>query len=370
MVLRVSAPKHSHDMVMHLRRSAWSARFVPVIVALSMYCCALAIGAGEVRAAEGAFPPPVVVVYPFTVSGASSSAATQAGGNIALLLSNRLSELGGVTVKPFTPGTDRTAFLTAAQKQNADYYVTGFLTPIGTEASLITQVVSTYGGTVIWSNSVTIRTYADAVAEADPLRAAIVAHAQRSLSSISAQAPAPAAAETAAPDSHDAAGVNLTKALGRHHRGAPPSPAPSTSPAGVAVAAAPVERGALVANVAGSSDATLRAYAAKALANALKHDRVERGGVIAASPQDAIAHAGDLCRANAGTQAIYLGTLAPGPAPASVTLGVTAYDCAGKLLGTHADTETTGRRVTPEQAVDLAAAKAIDAFETTPAVSR
>ncbi|MBD5634848.1 MAG: hypothetical protein IAI49_10250, partial [Candidatus Eremiobacteraeota bacterium] len=182
-------------------------------------------------AGDSAYPPPIVVVYPFTVSGNTTD--PRAGGNVALLLSTRLEQLGGVVVKPFTPGTSRADFLTAAKEQNADYYVTGFITPIGSEVSLITQVVSTYGGTVVWSSTVTIRTYSDALGQADGLRAAIVAHAERGLASLGSQ-PAPA---TSAAPSRDAADVNLTKALGRHHRNAAASAPPSAAPAAVLSAA-------------------------------------------------------------------------------------------------------------------------------------
>ena len=179
-----------------------------------------------VKADTSAFPPPVVVVYPFTVSGTMDP---EAGGNIAVLLSTRLASLGGITVKPYTPGTERHDFLIAAQRQNADYYVTGFVTPLGSEASLVTQVVSIYAGTVVWSNTTTLRTYADALAQSDGLRAAIVSHARpgrrqprspRRAMRPASTSPAPSAASTATQPRRRR---RAPRRLPRPHRPRPPS---------------------------------------------------------------------------------------------------------------------------------------------------
>jgi len=348
-------------------------RFALRALALVAICFAIALATIGRATADNVFPPPVVVVYPFTVAGDTSAGAVQTGSNIALLLSNRLAELGGIVVKPFTPGTTRADYLTAAEKQNADYYVTGFLTPIGSEISLVTQVVSIYGGTVVWSSTVTVRTYGDALGQADPLRTGILAHAERSFSAITAQAP-PAA--TPEPVTRDAAGVNLTKALGRHHRDASPSPAPSGSPAAVAAAVAvaitprPIAAPAvaLVASVTGAGDPALNSYAANSLVAALRRAGATGAGALAIGAQDAVTHAADLCKANAGARAIYVATLGVAAAPAAVTLDVKAYDCSGKPLGAHGDSEQVGRRDSNQRAIDRAAAKTIDAFLKTTAL--
>jgi hypothetical protein len=357
------------------------------IACAAIVVCALllAFDARGARGADGTLPVPVVVVYPFTVSGNTTD--PQAGGNVAVLLSTRLQSLGGVTVKPFTPGTQRPEFLTAALAQNADYYVTGFLTPIGSDVSLITQVVSTYGGTVIWSNTATIRTYEDALGQADGLRSAILNHAERGLASI---AEAPAASPE--PHSSDAAGVNLTRAFGRHRRvssarataspapaatsastsvastvaAATPTPAVPSAPAVVAVAGVPKNAGAMVANVGGAADASLRIYAGNALASALRRAGVP-GGTIAVTGAEAVENAVQLCRANPGSGSLYVATLATTDVNAyAVMLDVTAYDCTGKVIGTQHDTEPIGKRVSVQNAVDRAASKIVQAFAKRP----
>jgi len=237
-------------------------------------------------AATDLFPEPVVVVYPFTVSGSSGTSAV--GGNVALLLATRLGELGGVSVKPFTPGTVRADYLTAARGENADYYVTGFLAPIGSEVSLITQVVTTNSGLVVWSSTTTIRTYGDASAQADPLHQAILAHAGRALSAI----PVQSAAATPQPATSDAASFNVTRALGRHRKGqaatAAPSPAAASQVSAASLANAPP---AAAAASASPGPAATVAVTTPLPSPAARH-RTTRAAVIVAATPSALPVAG------------------------------------------------------------------------------
>jgi hypothetical protein len=384
------------------------------------------------------------------------------------LLATRLQALGGLTVKPFTPGTVRADYLTAARGENADYYVTGFLAPIGSEVSLITQVVTTNSGLVVWSSTTTIRTYGDAGAQADPLHQAILAHAGRALSAI----PAQSAAATPQPATSDAASFNVTRALGRHRKdqssaataapstgpavplqpnaastvtaapsaglvpasvspapitavattaplpparrrtarvvasaavspsasptagptvapstpalapqpSATPSPGPAPShgsslhapnpaaaAASVAVASAatasPGAPGALVTDVGGTADPATRDYTGSAFAAALRRAGVTRGGNVPISGTDAVAHASDLCRANAGARTLYVPAIAvSGSGRRTVTVDIDAYDCTGKATGSQHDVETGWGRHALERAIDRAAQRAVDAF--------
>ncbi len=326
------------------------------LVAAFFSCVPLVAGA-----APQIFTPPVVVVYPFTVSGSAMS--PQVGGDVALLIANKLDALGGLDVKPFTPGTGRPDYLTAAEKQNADYYVAGFLTPIGAEVSLIVQVVSTYGGTVEWSSTSTIRTYNDAVAQADGIHDAILRHAERSLASLGAPPPP----STPEPTGKDAAGFSLNRILGRKHRGVTaPEPSPSPKTATVATIAKPqlsVQPGALVTNVGGSAPNDVRSYAATALAEALRRNGVPRAGGIPVDASDAVARASDLCKANGSAlETLYTSSLAVDPQTNEISLDVSAYDCGGKRLGTQHVSASTGRRENVRDAVTRAASQAIAAL--------
>jgi hypothetical protein len=321
------------------------------LVTVFFSCVPLAAGA-----APQIFTPPVVVVYPFTVSGCAMS--PQVGGDIALLIANRLDAIGGLNVKPFTPGTERPDYLIAAEKQNADYYVTGFLTPIGAEVSLIVQVVSTYGGTVEWSTTSTIRTYNDAVAQADGIHDAILSHAERSLASLGAPPPP----STPEPTGKDAAGLSLTRILGRKHHSVT-GPEPSPSPKIVAAAPKPEAAavpGALVANVGGSAQTEVRSFTASALAEALRKDGVAHAGGIPVDSSDAIARVADLCKANGSTaETLYTSSLAVDAQANDISLDVSAYDCSGKRLATQHVSTVVGRHESVHDAVARAASQAV-----------
>ncbi len=166
---------------------------------------------------------PTVVVYPLTTTG---SVPKQIGENLATAIGSDLASLGGVVVKPYVPGTQRSGFLTAAQGQGADYYITGYVTPLGSEMSLVEQVVSTRSGSIVFSTTAFARTYADAVGPVPTLRDAIVHHAGRGFAELDAPPPSP----TPEPIGSNG-GFNLTKALKHHRKGAAtPAPSPSISP--------------------------------------------------------------------------------------------------------------------------------------------
>lgn len=175
----------------------------------AIFACALPLfGAG--------FGAPGVVVYPTTSMGGNDPSS---GGNIALLIATKLTELGGITVKRTTP----------ALALGADYYVTGFLSPVGLDNSLITQVVSTQSGSVVFSTTTSVRTYADAVAQADVIRMAILHHADRGLAAFDAPPTAPSTSPSPLAKNGN---VNLTEALRKRAKPASTAitPAPALAP--------------------------------------------------------------------------------------------------------------------------------------------
>ncbi len=166
---------------------------------------------------------PVVVVYPLTATG---NVPKGVGENLATAIGSDLASLGGVVVRPYTPGTQRTDYLVAAQKEGADYYVTGFLTPLGSEMSLVEQVVSTRSGSIVYSTTAFARTYADAIGPVPTLRDAIVHHAGRGFAQLDAPPPPPPSAEPIGSNGR----IDISKALKRRHKGkASPAPSPSAS---------------------------------------------------------------------------------------------------------------------------------------------
>jgi hypothetical protein len=131
---------------------------------------------------------PTVVVYPFAsgTGGVDHEAVT----NIANILARRIARGGAVMVKAPTPGVLRQKFLRDARLLHADYYVTGSTAPLGSNASLLEQVVSTRSGTVVFSSSAEIADIADVSAQGDVLRNGILQRSSRGIQAFEAL-PAP-----------------------------------------------------------------------------------------------------------------------------------------------------------------------------------
>ena len=234
------------------------------------------------------------IVYPFTATG--SSVDREASSRLATIIATRMAETGLVTVIPPPPATERKDFLSVARAQNADYYVAGFISPLGNGVSLVEQLVSTATGIVVFSQSTQLSTYAEAAAQGDDLAQFIARHANRAFASIGT--PPPQASPTPAPSSGPEA--NLGKIFGRRKKAAAtatpsaspkpvaaatepaaallnvatpaparPTPAPTPAPTPKAVAAVPVAAGGTehyaVLGIEGPADAALREHAAERL---------------------------------------------------------------------------------------------------------
>lgn len=175
---------------------------------------------------------PVLIVYSFSVNGGDIT--REAGSRLAVAIATQIANLGGVDVKPAPAGVDRPNFLEAARGVGADYYVAGYVTPLGDGVSLVEQLVSTQTGIVVYSNSAQVRTFADATGQGDILHDALLRHQSRNLGGYAAPPPSTAATPTPAPGS--AAQANIGKLFGhRQKRGAAAAtPAPSSAPAAAA----------------------------------------------------------------------------------------------------------------------------------------
>jgi hypothetical protein len=179
-----------------------------------------------------ATPPadlPTVVVYPLQASAALDH---DVSARIVTALANAIAVDGRIHVVPADPDVQRVDYLTAARKAGAQYYVTGFITPLGDGASIIEQVVSTQSGTVAFSNSGQIANISDVNAQGDLLRNGILlrAHPSYGLTDPGEGGSAPAAT----PRATDAPEATIN-GLFHHKKPAAkpsPSPSPSASPAG------------------------------------------------------------------------------------------------------------------------------------------
>jgi len=312
--------------------------------------------------ATSAYGEPGVVVYPITSSGGIDAAA---GGNIAVVIATKLTQLGGVNVLPSTPGTERAKYLVAATASGADYYITGFLTPIGSESSLITQVVSTQSGSIIFSATGTVRTYADALAQVDALHTAIVRHAGRGIAAREAAPPVPSSSP---PPTASEGSVDIGRALRKRKRGATsrnPSPSPSPLRGTSAVPPLPAATGpaTFLLTIEGAP-ASEETQAMRALVDGFARARrpvTVLGEALGATPGRAQA----LCAARLGARELDTATMVIGHderGSERVQLDLTAYDCNGTQVRTRRALATVSRRGTVRDAIARAARDATRAF--------
>jgi hypothetical protein len=160
-----------------------------VLCALTFCAIALTLLAGRAFAAPAA---PVVTIYPLTTSGVADP---EAGERIASIIGTGLQATGSVETRESPAGVARDAYLEQARKLGADYYLTGFVSMISGELSIVEQLVSTRNNTTVWSNNARLASYDDAKAQSELVRAAVLGHEGRALAAF---APPPIAPPHAA----------------------------------------------------------------------------------------------------------------------------------------------------------------------------
>jgi TolB-like protein len=106
---------------------------------------------------------PIVVVFPFGVSTDMSADNGQKAANLFVQVMN---SAGGIDTIDAPATVTRDDYLKYAQRVNADYYVSGYMTPLGTGVSLVEQVVSTRSGAMLFGQTAQIQSFEDASAQA------------------------------------------------------------------------------------------------------------------------------------------------------------------------------------------------------------
>lgn len=333
------------------------------------------------------YSKPNVIVFPFISNG--SSVDREASSRLATIIASSMANTGLVTVTPPPPGTDRKDYLTVSRANKSDYYVAGFISPLGNGVSIVEQVVSTATGIVVFSQSTQLTTYTDAAGQGDDLAAFVSRHANRGFAAIGtpppAASPTPAASNgpeanigklfsrkkktaatpkpTAAPTARPivnatapaAALVNVPTPPTSPPRAATtpapravattPTPRPA-APTPAAVAAAPTLQTYAVVPVGGSADAALREIAETRLT---ERAHAERTATAAAA-----------CSSGHAPHAILTGVLTVTPegttGGGNAKFELTASDCSGKTLWrqTHGGDNTgpQGLQAATERAVD------------------
>jgi hypothetical protein len=185
---------------------------------------------------------PVVLIYPFEVQ---TGADPRIGAAIAQIFAQEMTAAGGITAPPVPQGVKRADFLTYARSGHADFYISGYVTPVGDSAAVVEQVVSVDSGVILFSQTAEVSNVADVASQSLQARTQILEFVGRGTQSVQTQPSA-----TPAPTSTNGAAVpisglgSIVNSVFKHNksvaRGA--TPAPSAKP----------DRGVIVAPISAS----------------------------------------------------------------------------------------------------------------------
>jgi len=265
---------------------------------------------------------PVVLIYPFDVQ---TGADPKIGIAIAQILAQEMTAAGGITVPPVPAGIKRADFLANAHTMRADFYISGYVTPVGDRASVVEQVVSVESGVILFSQTAQVETVADVASQSLLARSQILAFVGRGTETVQTQT-----SSTPAPTSTNGAKVplkgiaSIVDSVFKHHGSSTPKPGPVVKPT----------RGVIVAQIAASGSVAQAdlTNAMHELYFALNHNyTAQLSGV--ASP-DVPHYADQICGANRDNT-IASGTLATAPSHhgrQDVTFTLVVYTCFGAPL--------------------------------------
>ncbi|HVN68847.1 MAG TPA: hypothetical protein VMU38_04220 [Candidatus Binatia bacterium] len=281
---------------------------------------------------------PVVMIYPFDVQ---TGADARIGQAIAQILGQEMSAAGGITVPPVPQGVKRADFLENARAAHADFYISGYVTPVGDSAAVVEQVVSVDSGVILFSQTAQVTSVADVASQSLLARSEILTFLGRGTQNVGAQA-----SNSPAPSSTNGAQVpiqgigSIVNSVFKHKGGKTPTPAPVVKPS----------RGVIVAPVTASGSVV-----PADLSNAGHELYFALNGYynaqLTAVTTPVATSAETICGENRNNS-IATGTLAEnGRGKTAFTFTLTLYTCFGAVLGRQSG---TGPSI--KSAVDAAAA--------------
>lgn len=264
---------------------------------------------------------PTVLIYPFEVQ---TGADPRLGIAIAQILSQEMANAGGINVLAVPQGIKRPAFLDNARTLHADFYISGYVTPVGDSAAVVEQVVSVESGVILFSQTAQVSSVADVASQSLLARSEILAFVDRGTQSVGTQT-----ANTPAPRSTNGANVpiqgigSIVSSVFKHKGPAhTPTPGPVAKPS----------RGIIVAPVtgAGAASSTDLTNAGHELYFSLNnHFNTQMTSVTSAVAQSA-----DTICGSDRNNTIATGTLEQTPAKhgSTITFTLLVYTCFGAPL--------------------------------------
>ncbi len=268
---------------------------------------------------------PSVIVYPFDVQ---TGADPKIGIAIAQILAQEMVAAGDISVPPVPQGIKRSDFLQYAHNANVDFYISGYVTPVGDSAAVVEQVVSVESGVILFSQTAQVSSVADVASQSLLARSQILAFVGRGTQSVQTQT-----SNTPAPTSTNGAQVplrgiaSIVDSVFKHgHGGHPPTPGPTTKPS----------RGVIVTQVGASGYAAAAdlSNATHELYFALNRAFTAQLSSASVAPADVGRYADQICGANRDNT-IASGTVAVAPShhgKQDVTFSLAVYTCFGAVL--------------------------------------
>jgi hypothetical protein len=239
---------------------------------------------------------PLVVVFPFD---ASTDIKPGTGQNAAQLFTQQMNADGGLDTIQGPATVKRADYLKYANSINADYYLSGYMTPLGNGVSLVEQVVSTRSGTIVYGQTAQIESFQDATAQATMIHDGIMAR-EKQMSDAYQSAQAEATSTPTPSNQANLKGLAGLASIFKHKGKATPVPA-----------AMKPSKGILVVHVGGALPASDTAKATSELYSALgAHYNVR---LMNAAPQNLSKEADGICGTDRNN------TIATGTASAKVT---------------------------------------------------
>ncbi len=196
---------------------------------------------------------PTLLIYPYD---APSDLDPRYGTAVANIFAQVITQTGGVKVLAIPTGIKREDYQKYAHVQHADYYISGYIQPIGSTAAIVTQVVDVDNDISVYSATTNISDVQDVGSQALNARTVVLEAAGVSRPEINtANAPTPEASPTSGTS------TSLNNVLGDLFKGKKKAtPAPNATPT-----PSKPSRGVYVVRVNGSAPPTALVSATSAL---------------------------------------------------------------------------------------------------------
>jgi len=202
---------------------------------------------------------PTILVYPFE---APTDLDPRYGTAIAQIFAQVMSETGGVKVLAIPKGIERVDYQKYARVQHADYYISGYIQPIGQAAAIVMQVVDVNSDISKYNSTTNISDVNDVASQALTARSVILQASGVDRPEIEA-----GPANTPTPSASAGASTSLTNVLGDLFHGKSKTKA-TAAPVAAATPSKPA-RGALIVHVTGNAQPNVLNTATSALYRAM-----------------------------------------------------------------------------------------------------